>query len=317
MAATEEADEEDEVPAAPTPPSPTHDPSPLKHEPITTPPQAQTAPPSSPPQEQPTKTSAFDMTLLNTLMKTCTTLSHKVAALEQDKVAQALEIFKLKRRVKKLKKQRISKSLGLKRRMHPNRGRIKEINADEDITLIDIEIEVDLHAELQERIERKDDDSAADKEMQEKHFDNIRKYQSLKRKPIFIAQAMKNMIVYLKNMVGYKMKHFKGMSYDKVRPIFEREYKKIQTLFKPDKDVAEPTKKELLKRAEWNDIKSISRRGSESTQDTPTDDPKEMSEEDVKTMLEIIIVTEFKVEALQAKYPLIDWEIYSEGSGTY
>nr|GFC79244.1 hypothetical protein [Tanacetum cinerariifolium] len=39
----------------------------------------------------------------------------EVAALEQDKVAQALEILKLKRRVKKLEKQRRSKSSSLKR----------------------------------------------------------------------------------------------------------------------------------------------------------------------------------------------------------
>nr|GEZ53539.1 putative ribonuclease H-like domain-containing protein [Tanacetum cinerariifolium] len=52
---------------------------------------------------------------------------------------------------------------------------------------------------------------------------------------------------------------------------------------------------------------------SESTQDTPTKDPKEMSEEDVKNMLEIVPVTEFKVEYLHVNYPLIDWEIYSEG----
>nr|GEV98675.1 hypothetical protein [Tanacetum cinerariifolium] len=85
------------------------------------------------------------------------------------------------------------------------------------------------------------------KRMQEKHLDNIRKYQSLKRKLISIAQARKNMIVYLKNMAGYKMEHFKGMTYDKVRPIFEREYNKVQTLFKPDKDVEEPTKKRVAK----------------------------------------------------------------------
>nr|GEW21574.1 ATP-dependent DNA helicase PIF1-like [Tanacetum cinerariifolium] len=54
-----------------------------------------------------------------------------------------------------------------------------------------------------------------EEKMQEKHLDNIKKYQSLKRKPIPIAQARKNMIVYLKNMAGYKMKHFKGMTYDK------------------------------------------------------------------------------------------------------
>nr|GEY88963.1 putative ribonuclease H-like domain-containing protein [Tanacetum cinerariifolium] len=57
--------------------------------------------------------------------------------------------------------------------------------------------------------------------------------------------------------------------------------------------------------------------GSHSTQDTPTDDPKEMFEEDVKNMLQIVLVAELKVEALQVKYPIIDWEIYSKGSRTY
>nr|GEV09225.1 hypothetical protein [Tanacetum cinerariifolium] len=42
-----------------------------------------------------------------------------------------------------------------------------------------------------------------------------------------------------------------------------------------------------------------------------------MSEEDVKNMLEIVPVTEFKVEALQVKYPIIDWEIHYEGSRSY
>nr|GEU69484.1 hypothetical protein [Tanacetum cinerariifolium] len=51
-----------------------------------------------------------------------------------------------------------------------------------------------------------------------------RKYQSLKRKPVYIAQARKNMIIYLKNMAGYKMEHFRGMTYDKVKyPIIDWE----------------------------------------------------------------------------------------------
>nr|GEV40573.1 hypothetical protein [Tanacetum cinerariifolium] len=94
------------------------------------------------------------------------------------------------------------------------------------------------------------------------------------------------MIVYLKNMAGYKIAHFKGMTYDQVRPIFEREYNKDQTFLKTDRD-EEPAKK------------------------------REISKEDVQNMLQIVLVAEFKVEALQVKYPLIDWEIYSEGSRTY
>nr|GFD06285.1 hypothetical protein [Tanacetum cinerariifolium] len=39
--------------------------------------------------------------------------------------------------------------------------------------------------------------------------------------------------------------------------------------------------------------------------------------ENVKNMLEIIPVYEFKVKALQVKCPLIDWEIHYEGSRSY
>nr|GEZ52611.1 copia protein [Tanacetum cinerariifolium]GEZ53609.1 copia protein [Tanacetum cinerariifolium] len=53
-------------------------------------------------------------------------------------------------------------------------------------------------------------------------------------------------------------------------------------------------------------LKAVEVSGSHSTQDTPTHDPKEMSKEDVKNMLEIVLVSEFNVKALQVKYPLID-----------
>nr|GEV88227.1 hypothetical protein [Tanacetum cinerariifolium] len=45
-----------------------------------------------------------------------------------------------------------------------------------------------------------------------------------KRKPLTQAQARRNMIVYLKNMAGFKMDYFKGMSYDETRPLFEKHY---------------------------------------------------------------------------------------------
>nr|GFA58903.1 hypothetical protein [Tanacetum cinerariifolium] len=95
-------DDDDEVYVAPTPTSPTHEPLPPPQEPISSPPQALPTPTSSTLQEQPTQpthTSESSMTLLNTLMKTCATLTQKVAHLEQDKVAQALEIVKLKQRM--------------------------------------------------------------------------------------------------------------------------------------------------------------------------------------------------------------------------
>nr|GEV71626.1 putative ribonuclease H-like domain-containing protein [Tanacetum cinerariifolium] len=92
-------------------------------------------------------------------VETCTTLSQKVTQLEQDKNAQALEIFKLKNRVKKLEKKRRSKSSG---GYIQTERRIEAIDADEDITLVDAETQVDLSVEIQGR---KDDVSAATKEV--------------------------------------------------------------------------------------------------------------------------------------------------------
>nr|GEW46462.1 hypothetical protein [Tanacetum cinerariifolium] len=59
--------------------------------------------------------------------------------------------------------------------------------------------------------------------------DTIMKYQTLKRKPLTQAQARRNMIVYLKNMAGFKMDYFKGMTYDEIRPLFENHYNYNQT----------------------------------------------------------------------------------------
>nr|GFA57492.1 hypothetical protein [Tanacetum cinerariifolium] len=184
-------------------------------------------------------------------------------------------------------------------------------------TLIKIKVEKArlLDEQMAKRLHDEEVEKVAAKEKQEK--DDLEKakglqqhkYQSLKRKPVSIAQARKNMIIYLKNMARYKMKHFRGMTYDKVRPIFEREYNKVQALFKPDKDVEEPQKKRVAKKTLLQEIfkklKAVEVSGSESTQDTPTNDPKEMSEEDVKNMLEIVPVSKFKVEALQVKHDMI------------
>nr|GEZ24989.1 hypothetical protein [Tanacetum cinerariifolium] len=291
------------VPNAPTPPSPTTEPSPPLQEAITTPLQAQPTPPPSLPQEQPTTTSESSMSILNTLMETYATLSQKVTHLEQEKIAQALEIIKLKKSFKKLEKKRRSKSLAhlgaeLQGRKDDDNAAIKDASVaeptmfdDEEVTMTMAQTLIKIKAKkerlLDEQMAKRlhDEEENIDwnvvvKQMQEKHLDNIRKYQSLKRKPISIAQARKNMIVYF-------------------------------TLKK--KRVAEET----LLQESFKKLKAVKVSGSHSTQDTPTDDHKEMSEEYVKNVLEIVPVSEFKVEALQIKYPLIDLEIHFEGSRSY
>nr|GEV95527.1 hypothetical protein [Tanacetum cinerariifolium] len=159
---------------------------------------------------------------------------------------------------------------------------------DEDVTMIMAQTLIKLQLD-----EREDDIdwSAVAEQVKERQSDSIKRYQDLKKKPVSVAQARKNMMVYLKNMAYYKMELFKGMTYDEIRPIFERE-------------VANET---LLQKG-FKKLKAAKVSGSESTQEIPTDDPKEITEKDVQYMLEIVPVLEFRVEALQGHdiYMLIE-----------
>nr|GEV10993.1 hypothetical protein [Tanacetum cinerariifolium] len=77
----------------------------------------------------------------------------------------------------------------------------------------------------------------------EKKNDAVMKYQALKRKPLTEAQARKNMIICLKNMAGFKMNYFKGMTYSEIRPLFEKHFNYNQVfLEKVNKEVILPEK---------------------------------------------------------------------------
>ncbi|GJV03893.1 hypothetical protein Tco_1337462 [Tanacetum coccineum] len=96
------------------------------------------------------------------------------------------------------------------------------------------------------------------------------------------AEVRKNMCMYLKNQGGYKQSHFKGMSYEDIRPIFER--------------VGEV---------------------SGSVEEQSIGKEKEVSEEELKKLLVIVPVEEVYIEALQVKYPIIDWGVFIEESRSY
>nr|GEX58259.1 putative ribonuclease H-like domain-containing protein [Tanacetum cinerariifolium] len=133
-AAKDETDD-NQVSAEPTPPSPTPattpPPSPTQEH-VPSPHQAQTAQPSSLLQQQPSQPAEVSMTLLNTLLETCATLTKKVANLEEDKIAQAIEITKLKQRVRRLEKKRKFKALGLTRLRKVGTAQRVESSADTD-----------------------------------------------------------------------------------------------------------------------------------------------------------------------------------------
>nr|GFB87005.1 hypothetical protein [Tanacetum cinerariifolium] len=65
------------------------------------------------------------------------------------------------------------------------------------------------------------------------------------------------MMVYLKNMVGFKMDFFKGMSYDDIRPIFEKySNSNVAFLEKNEKELEEEASRELKRKSKSSEKKA-------------------------------------------------------------
>nr|GEW13693.1 putative ribonuclease H-like domain-containing protein [Tanacetum cinerariifolium] len=69
------------------------------------------------------------------------------------------------------------------------------------------------------------------------------------------AQAKKNMMIYLRNMVGFMMDYFKGMSYDDIRPIFEKYFNSNVAFLEKTKEQMEEEDNRALKRANESQAK--------------------------------------------------------------
>nr|GEX12693.1 hypothetical protein [Tanacetum cinerariifolium] len=104
----------------------------------------------------------------------------------------------------------------------------------------------ELHAELNKDI---DWDEAIDHvKRKAKEDPAVKRYQVLKGKPQTEAQARKNMIMYLKNVTGFKMVYFKEMSYDNIHPIFEAKFNSnVAFLLKTKEQIEEDENSALQK----------------------------------------------------------------------
>nr|GEX28304.1 retrovirus-related Pol polyprotein from transposon TNT 1-94 [Tanacetum cinerariifolium] len=104
----------------------------------------------------------------------------------------------------------------------------------------------ELEAELNKNI---DWDEVIDHVQRKEKEDNaIKRYQAFKRKPQTEAQAMKNMMIYLRNVVGFKMDYFKGMTYDDIHPIFKRKFNSNVAFLQKTKEQMEEEDNRALKR---------------------------------------------------------------------
>nr|GEV76938.1 hypothetical protein [Tanacetum cinerariifolium] len=360
-AANDKVPTADEEPSIPSPTLPTPPPQPSQDIPSTS--QVQTTPPQSPqvqsqspqPQPQPSQDARIPMNLLQELLDTYTSLTRRVKHLELDKVAQAMEITKLKQKVKKLERRNKEKMTA---KMDQDVDVVLEDDKEVAADVKDVQDDIDESedetepAKVQEVVEvvttaklitkvvtaasetittasttitvaeaqvpaatltaaplrvtaapsrrRKGDTGKgilveepkplkkqAQIEQDEKYareleaelnknidwdevIDHLNKkaiedpavkrYQALKRKPQTEAQERKNMMIYLKNVAGFKMDYFKGMSYDDIRPIFEAKFNTNVAFLQKIKKQIEEKESRALKRLNETPIEKATKR---------------------------------------------------------
>nr|GEY26190.1 uncharacterized mitochondrial protein AtMg00810-like [Tanacetum cinerariifolium] len=344
---------------------------------------AQPSSPSSQKPSQPLQTINISMDLLNTLLETCTTLTRRVENLEQDKIGQALEITRLKQRVRRLEKKRKLKASRLTRlrkgRLEESQAQVYHLDlehAEKVLSMHDDEAEL---AKLKEVIKvvttaklitevvtiaattiivaKMPKASAARRrkgvvirDPKETATPSVIMHYELKSKdkgkgilveepkPLkkqaqieqneayarelkvelnaninwnkVIKHARKNMMVYLKNMAGFKMDFFKGMTYDEIRPIFKKHFNSIVAfLEKGEKELEEEASKQSKRKSETSEEKAAKK--------------QKLDEEvyEFKTHLQIIPNDEDDVytEAthLDLKVPVVDYQIHTEHNKPY
>ncbi|GKC54794.1 hypothetical protein Tco_1077539, partial [Tanacetum coccineum] len=164
---------------------------------------------------------------------------------------------------------------------------------------------------------------------------SVIRYHSLKMKPKSIAQARRNMIKYLKNQGNFKITDFKGMSYNEIRPIFEKlwdfnqkfvpmdaekerskspekerskspEKERSPEKIEEEKVVTQEEKEEVAKEPGIKRKKSIPRKSTRKRQKLEED----AESVELKGFLDIVPREEapVEVEFLSTKFPIVDWK---------
>ncbi|GKC88892.1 hypothetical protein Tco_1149541, partial [Tanacetum coccineum] len=94
-------------------------------------------------------------------------------------------------------------------------------------------------AEIAKKLQEEIDTARQEQEKSdlEKALESQKQYHAQQNRSFYKVEVRKNMCMYLKNHRGYKQSHFKGMSYEDIRPIFERVWDQNQSFVPKDSKI--------------------------------------------------------------------------------
>ncbi|GJR01668.1 hypothetical protein Tco_0524652 [Tanacetum coccineum] len=123
-----------------------------------------------------------------------------------------------------------------------------------------------------------------------------------RNKPPTKAEQRKKLRTYMKHMVGYKDKYFKGKSFDAIMQMFDKAYKQVNDFVPMD---TESSRKKAISKKRAGE-----RPSKESAKRQKIEDDAEKTK--LKACLEIVPGDDsaINIESLATKYPIVDWKTH-------
>nr|GEY37676.1 hypothetical protein [Tanacetum cinerariifolium] len=188
---------------------------------------------------------------------------------------------------------------------------IKQIARDAEIARIHAEEELQI---MIDGLDRTNGELITELVRYQDRHSKILQYQAQQRKPRTKKQKRDFYMAVIRNNLGWKVKDFKGMTFEEVEAKFKTLWEQIKGGVSKisNEEAAWLKRKGII--LEQEDVKKI-KTSEEVHEEVKSTD--EVSEEKVKEMIQLVPIKEVYVEALQVKHPIIDWKVHTEGQRSY
>nr|GEZ44066.1 hypothetical protein [Tanacetum cinerariifolium] len=188
------------------------------------------------------------------------------------------------------------------------RRRGKEVMVESDTPkkqMLQEHIDAQVARELEEQQERED------KIMTEQI---ARDAESQQRRPWTKKQKKDYYMTVIRNNLGWKVKYFKDMTFEEIKAKFAAVWKLVEDFI----PMGSKEEAERIKR-KWFNLEQEKAKKQKTSEEVPDKEksPEEIPEEKVKEMMQLVPIEEVYVQALQVKYPIIDWKVHIEGQRNY
>nr|GEW40635.1 hypothetical protein [Tanacetum cinerariifolium] len=179
--------------------------------------------------------------------------------------------------------------------------RAKQIARDAEIAKIYAE------EELQSMIDGLDSNNkTVAKHLEEYHYQQRKSWTKKQKRDYYMA--------VIRNNLGWKVKDFRGITFEEVEAKFNSVCKQIEDFI----SMGSKEEAEKIKRKGIN-LEQESAKNQKSSEEITEEakSPEEVPEEKVKKMMNLVPIEEVYLEVLQVKHPIIDWKVHSEGHTNY